>query len=55
MDGVIGRSKHANNVHQKVSRQIEEDEEEVETDDAEKSVDLGNGGLSLGLDDQGVL
>lgn len=47
LEGVVCRNHESSEVGQELPADIEEDEEEVECDQAEKSVDLGEPGLLL--------
>lgn len=44
---VIARDNEARKVHEKLARDIEEDEEEVDAGDSQKGIDLGNRRLLL--------
>jgi len=55
LQGVVSRDDEAGEVDQKLAANVEEDKEEVETDEAEKDVDLGDIGLLLEIVEDGVL
>lgn len=46
-EGVIARNQKSGEVDQKLASNVEEDEEEVQANDTEESIDLRNGGLLL--------
>lgn len=47
LEGVVTRKDEAGNVDKELASDVEEDEEEVNTDQTQDDIDLGNGGLSL--------
>jgi len=47
IEGIVSRNDEASEVDEKFSSNVEEDEEEVETEETEKHVDLGDGRLLL--------
>lgn len=47
LQGIVTRNDEACKVHQELATNIEEDKEEVETDQAKESIDLRHAGLSL--------
>ena len=53
--GVIGRNGKTSKVGQKLATEVEDDEEEVEGDEANDGVGLGDTGLLLEIVDGGVL
>lgn len=53
-EGIVSRNDKASQVGQDLSTKVEEDKEEVETDDSEKPVDLWNRGLLLEIVDDRV-
>jgi len=55
LQGVVSRDDEAGEVDEKLAANVEEDKEEVETDEAEEDVDLGDIGLLLEIVEDGVL
>ena len=53
--GVVGRKNEAGKVGQELAAEVEDDEEEVEGDDADNGVGLGNTSLPLQVVQGGVL
>ena len=47
LHGIVAREDKAGEVDEELASNVEEDEEEVETDEAKKDVDLGDVGLLL--------
>lgn len=54
MKRVITRNQETGKVNQKLASNVEEDEEKVDPDKAEDGVDLGDGGLSFEIVEEGV-
>lgn len=52
---VVGRDDETRQVNQELAGDVEENEEEVDSDQAEDHVDLGDGGLTLQVVEDGVL
>jgi hypothetical protein len=55
VERVVAGDDESSNVDEELASNVEEDEEEVEADEAEDGVDLGNGGLLLKVVEGGVL
>jgi hypothetical protein len=55
IERVIARNDEACEIDEKLAANVEEDEEEIESDEAEESVDLGNAGLLLEIVESWVL
>ena len=53
--GVVARNKEACEIGEEGASDVEEDEEEVDSEEAEEGVDLGNGGLLLEIVEDRVL
>jgi len=53
--GVVARNDEAGKVGQQLAAQVENDKEEVEGDEADDCVDLGNGSLLLEVGESWVL
>ena len=54
LERVVGGDQEARKVDQKLAGDVEEDQEKVDADQAEDSVDLGNGALALKVVEDGV-
>lgn len=55
IERVVARDDETGQVDQKLAGDVEEDEEEVDADQTEDDVDLGDGGLTLEVVEDGVL